>query len=211
MHQSRAILLGVLGLLLLTNTGVRCKTFNSVVIDLPKAEAIFDSDPVPVSVRIGPSFDPLSVEMLLNDTDLIAALGLTPPFSGAGGVANVGGDLVTVSNFNFPGGTGVKFVTLELSALDTDDQELVVRATHANLSQIERLRAFVFVDFFTQELEILSAAGLAEPVQSEVGGSILANASLGDPFAAPPVSLTDGGTLRQGFVEAAEGLIAGAP
>ena len=37
----------------------------------------------------------------------------------------------------------------------------------------------------------------------------LAGATTGDPLAAPPVGLSDGGELRSGFVEAAEGLIAG--
>ena len=132
-------------------------------------------------------------------------------FSGAGGVVNVGGDLVTVSNFNFPAGASTKFVTLQLSDLDSNLHALVLRASRLNLTQAEKARTFTVVDFFTQELQILSAAGLSEPLQSGPGGSILANATLGDPFAAPPVSFSDGSSLRQGFVEAAEGIIAGAP
>lgn len=189
------------------NGGANCGPFNNIAIDQPPLGSVFDNDPVAIALRIGRGFDPLSVEVELDGVDLIAALGLTPPFSGAGGVVNVGGDLVTVSNFDFTD-TPTKFVNLEISDLDTADRTLVVRGVKSGVGLQQKTRPFVFVDFFTQELEIFSAAGLAEPEQTGPGGTILANASLGDPFASPPVTFPDDSVLRQGFVEAAEGRIA---
>ncbi len=205
---STLALLCLLAVLLL---GARCR-FTGISIDAPAAGLILDAQPVAVLARLASSFDSQTVEVRLDGVDLIDALGLTPPFSGQGGVVNVGGDLVTVANFTFNDpDPGVKTVSLELSDLDTDEHLLEVEGVRLGVDLLTVASDFTTVDFFTQELELVPAAGLpGGPEQTGEGGSILANATLGDPLAGPPIAVSDGGEIRSGFVEAAEGRIAGA-
>ena len=209
---TRSLQLVLALLLTLFVVGPRCGGFKSIAIDTPADGLIVDAEPVAVSARLADIFDPLSAEVRLDGVDLIAALGLTPPFSGAGGVVDLGGDLVTVSNFTFTAADlETRMISLELLDLDPGEHLLEVEAERVALEVVTMSAAFTSVAFFTPELDVLAAAGLPEgPEPTGPGGSVLANATLGDPLATAPVALSGGGELRAGFVEATEGRIAGA-
>jgi len=84
-----------------------------------------------------------------------------------------------------------------------------VEGTKFNLQVVNDAAAFEVIGPFTLEAEVLASAGLPEaPLDAGAEGFLL-NATLGQPFAAPPVGLSGGGELRPGFVEASEALVAG--
>ena len=75
----------------------------SIVIDAPFHGALLE-DPghaVALAARVGTNFDMASVEVRLDGVDLVAALGLVPPFAGASGVVVIGSTPVSISQFSF--------------------------------------------------------------------------------------------------------------
>lgn len=157
--------------------------------------------------RVGKSVDPASVAFWLDDVDLTAALGLVPPFADEGGLVMVGPDVVTVSGFTFapPGGATAEF-SLTLAGLSAGGH-VVTAAGTKNGNLIVRQRSVSLVDGFVQELATTAAAGLPGGPLA-VGGRVLANASLGQAIAAPPIVVPIDETLRSGHVEAAEQTLA---
>ncbi|MCZ6783829.1 MAG: hypothetical protein O7G30_11040 [Proteobacteria bacterium] len=209
--ESRARLVLALLVVSLLAVGAKCGGgAGTIIIFEPDPGDLFDEAPIVVSARLSSNFAPGTVQVRVNGVDLIEALGLLPPFQGAGGVVQVGADFVTVSNFDFVVGAQHR-VDLEIDGLSPDDHVLDVKGFNVELGhQVTRVVEFTLVDFFTQQAHVVAAAGLpAGPEPIGGGGGSLANATLGEPRAAPPVGVPDGSELRSGFVEAAEALIAG--
>jgi hypothetical protein len=183
--------------------------FRTIVIDVPLAGALLE-DPghtVTLAARVGANFDPASVEVLLDGVDLIAALGLVHPFSGAAGVVVIGATPVAISGFRFTS-TNPRRVDLVASGLDLGSHSFQVRGDRANGSGSALDSAsFEIHDPFALALEAL-VPGAARPRAAGAEGTLL-GATLAQPLASGPVSLSDGGELRSGFAEASEALIAG--
>jgi len=205
MRRSRLLaLLAILPALLAAPCGLR-----SVVIDRPFDGALLE-DPghaVSLSARLGTNFALASVEVRLDGVDLVAALGLVPPFAGASGVVVVGSSPVAISEFSFTTGNPRR-VDLVAAGLPLGAHALEVEADRNDGSgSAVDAAGFEIFDPFALAAEAIVPGG-ARPRDAASEG-ILFGATLGQPFAAPPVALGDGGELRSGFVEASEALIAG--
>jgi hypothetical protein len=195
-----------------TGTGVgviQTAGFTVVVPLAPRDGALIDDSVVPAAGSVSSEIERASVAVQLDSVDLIAALGLTAPFAGAGGVVAIGPDLVTVSGFDFATNeAGWSHITLSLSGLPLGSHSLslagVNAATGAGMTQTAD---FAIVAPFTQEVQVLVSSGAPHPLQA--ASSTLFGATLGQPLAAPPVGLPGGSELRTGFAEVAEARIAG--
>jgi hypothetical protein len=208
----RLLTLGLGVAALAVGLGGRCGGgFKTIAIDAPTQAAILDETPVAIEARVEGGFDQASVEVRIGGVDLIAALGLAPPFSGAGGQVLVGSDLLTISGFDFTGVGNPRLISLDVEGLSLGPHTVEVLGLDQSAQLVLRSVTFQLVDHFTQRAGVLAAAGLPEgpaPIAGGAGGE-LANATFGQPFAAPPIPLSDGSELRPGFVEVAEASIAG--
>jgi len=187
------------------------KTFVGLLIDQPAEGELFDEDPILFAARVGRNFDETTLSVELDGTDLIAALGLVPPFQGAGGNVLLGsGDVVTVSDFEFSTTNPSAFlVSGSVVGLAIGPHTLEVVGLNQTTSLfVSDLHPFERLLLFQQAAPGLAAAAL--PFGPDSGGveGTLANASLAAPLAGPPVFFADGSELRAGLVEAAEGAIA---
>ncbi len=201
------ILFGLVGAY---SMGARCGGPPQVRIDSPADLALFTADGVAVSAIAGSRVQTSSITLEVDGVDLVAALGLVPPFSGQAGSVLIAGGLLDVTNFSIEQGSPASLnrIDVDLSGFVLGPHSLVVSALDAD-SVLKSDRAdFDLVDFFTQEASALTSAG-ASPIS--FGLSTLANASLGEAVAAQPIGTAAGETVRSGFVERAEQLIAGGP
>ena len=184
--------------------------FRSIVIDAPFDGALLE-DPghgVALAARVGPNFDPATVEVRLDGVDLVAALALVPPFSEASGVVVIGSTPVSITGFSFTTDTNPRLVDLVASGLDLGAHALEVEGDKNDGSgSVVDSAGFQIFEPFSLAAEALVPGG-ARPRDAGSEGTLF-GATLGQPLAAPPVALADGGELRTGFVEAAEALIAG--
>jgi hypothetical protein len=206
MRPSRLLALAsLLPALLAAPCGLR-----SIVIDAPFDGALLE-DPghtVALAARVGTNFDPGSVEVRLDGVDLVAALGLVPPFSDASGVVVIGATPVSISEFSFTTNTNPRLVDLVASGLALGPHALEVEGEKNDASgSVVDLAGFEIFDPFAFAAEALVPGG-ARPRDAGAEGTLF-GATLGQPLATPPVALADGGELRSGFVEASEALIAG--
>lgn len=181
-----------------------------IVIEAPRDGALFE-DPLPsvaAAARLSNAIDPGSVAVELGGVDLVAALGLLPPFSDESGVVQVGVALVTITGFSFtPLGSGHR-VELVASGLDEGLHSLAVSGLKASAALVSRSVEFRITGPMTLEVEALTAAGTPPGLTTGAEGT-LANAALAQPLAAGPVGLVGGGELRGGLVPVAEARIAG--
>jgi hypothetical protein len=204
MHPRLLALTALLPALLAAPCGLR-----SIVIDAPFDGALLE-DPghtVSLSARIGANFDPASVEVRLDGVDLVAALGLVPPFTGASGVVLVGSDPIAISEFSFTTG-GPRLVDLVADGLPLGVHALEVEGDKSDGSgSVVDTAGFEVFDPFALAAEAIVPGG-ARP-RDLASGATLFGATLGQPLAAPPVGFGDGSELRSGFVEVSEALIAG--
>lgn len=188
--------------------GPRCG-FKSIVIDEPMDAVLLDdpSHTVVASARVGTNFDATSVEVRLDGVDLVAALGLVPPFSNAGGSVLVGSDLVTVSAFSFTLGSP-RLIDLAASGLPVGPHSLAVEGDKQDGSgSAADSVAFEILDPFSLAAELVAPAGRG-PANAGAEGTLFGS-SLGEPLAAPPVTLSGGDELRSGFVEVSEAFLSG--
>ncbi len=207
MPGSRRRLLALL-VLLPMGLALVCGGFQTIVVDEPRVTLI-DDPAIQVAARVGGNFVKTSVQVRLDGVDLIAALGLTPPFFAASGAVLVGSDLVTVSGFSFDSQVGPMTIDLALAGLSPGTHAVAVQGTRSGDGQpFADTASFQVVDGFALAAEVVPAAAIEEPETSGAEGTLF-GASFGEPFASEPVALTGGGTLRQGFVEVSEALIAG--
>lgn len=208
----RALPVFVLAGLALGLLGMPCGSFNTIVIDTPANEQLVQDGTLDVEARVAGTFDASTVEVRVGGVDLIAALGLVPPFSGAGGVVVIGADNVTIAGFTYDPTLPGQAKALDLSASGFSEGP-----SSLEVSGIRNGQATVVTD--TADFQIVaplglvaesgSAGGMLQGAQAAGAGSTLANASLAGTPAAAPIALPGGGALRSGFVEAAEAKIAG--
>jgi hypothetical protein len=182
----------------------------SIVIDAPFDGALLEdpSHGVALAARVGPNFNVATVEVRLDGVDVVAALGLVPPFTDASGVVVIGSTPVSISEFSFTTNTNPRLVDLVASGLDLGAHVLEVEGDKNDGSgSVVDVAGFGIFDPFALAAEAIVPGG-ARPRGAGSEGTLF-GATLGQPLAAPPVTLSDGGELRSGFVEAAEALIAG--
>jgi hypothetical protein len=211
--RRRAKLLFFAALVLAAGIGAPCGTvFKTIRIDRPADTLLVADGTLVVAARVAGAFDPATVEARIDGVDVIAALGLVPPFDAASGVVQIGPDMVTISDFDYdPGQAGsakhLRFLAtglsqgmhqLEVSGLKSVDQSLTLRTAD-----------FDVIPALSLVAQTLSSHVLLLGPISLSSGDELRAVSAGEPFAAPPVGLSDGGELRSGFLEAAEARIVG--
>jgi hypothetical protein len=181
----------------------------TILIDVPVNGALLEdpSHSVSAAARVGRNFQVPTVEVRLDGVDLIAALGLVPPFGDASGVVMIGSDPIAVSDFDFIIGNPrrVSFVASGL-ALGAHALEVEAERNDGSGSVVD-LAGFQIFDPFSLAAEAIVPSG-PRP-RDLASGATLFGATLGQPLAAPPVGFGDGGELRSGFVEASEALISG--
>ena len=182
----------------------------TVQISKPRVGLLSDDPGLDVDVRVGRNFVPTSAVVLVDNVDLIAALGLTPPFAGASGSVTIGGNLVAVTGFSYaiPSSDPVA-VNATLAGLPAGDHVLEADALpQGGGAATTKSAAFTVVEPFTDDAEVIASAGTPPPAPVALGTRAGA-ASLGEPLAAPPVALAGGDALRVGFVAVAHGRAAG--
>jgi hypothetical protein len=178
----------------------------TVQISKPRAGLLSDDPSLAVDVRVGRNFASTSAAVRVDGVDLIAALGLIPPFAGASGSVAIGGELVTVTNFSYaiPSSDPVA-VTATLSGLAAGAHLLEASALPSGGGPATvKSASFAVVEPFTRFSDVMASAGTPPPGAVAIG-TRAGTASLGEPLAAPPVGLAGGGSLRAGFVPAAHG------
>ena len=198
----------VLAAILPAALAARCG-LSTIIIDRPFDGALLEdpSHAVSLTARVGTNFNLASAEVRLDGVDLVAALGLVPPFANASGVVMIGSDPVAISGFSFTTGNPRR-VDVVASGLPLGSHVLEVEGDKNDASgSVVDLAGFEIFDPFALAAEAIVPSG-ARP-RDLASGATLFGATLGQPFAAPPVALTDGGELRSGFVEVSEALIAG--
>ena len=200
---TRALLaLAAVGLLL----GAGCP-LSTVSITDPRAGSLHDDPAISLDVKVGRNFAQTGTVVRVDGVDLIAALGLVPPFAGASGNVTIAGELVAVSNFSYtiPAATDPIQLTATLAGLSVGDHSLEAEAPPpgAGAPTIKSNR-FAVVEPFTKELEVIASAGAAPPGLLVIGNHV-GGATLGEALAGPPVGFAGGGTLRAGFLPAAQG------
>jgi hypothetical protein len=176
----------------------------TVQIAAPRNGSLHDDPGLAFEVRTGRNFVHTSTVIRVGSVDLIAALGLVPPFAGAGGNVTVGTDLVAVSDFTYsiPAPPAPIRVSGTLTGLSAGDYVLEAEATKPSTATTTKAAAFAVVEDFTREAEVIASAGTPVPGPVTLGASARI-ATLGEPLAAPPVGLSGGGELRPGYVPAA--------
>jgi hypothetical protein len=103
-------------------------------------------------------------------------------------------------------------LSFEVTGLPAGGHDLEVEGIRSTNGSLQSdIAHFTLLEIaFEQRLQVLSASGRRLGAEATPGGgTVLANASLAEPFAAAPVGLSDGGELRAGFVAAAEAHAAG--
>jgi hypothetical protein len=179
---------------------------STVAIQNPRAGSLHDDPAVSLDVLVGRNLVQTATVVRVDGVDLIAALGLTPPFTGASGTVAIGGDLVAVSNFSYviPAATDPIRLTATLAGLAAGDHTLEAEAASpTGGAPTIKSNPFAVALPFTKELEVLASAG-TPPSGLLVIGSRVGAATLGESLAAPPVGIAGGGSLRSGFVPAAQ-------
>jgi hypothetical protein len=202
----------VLGLASALLLGAPCQPFSTISISTPVPGFVVDDPSLPVSANVATAFTPSTVEVRVDGVDLIDALGLAPPFTNAAGTVSIGGQPVQVSTFTYdsaaPGNP--KLVSAVLTGLPEGTHDLAVSGVRTSNSQlVTDLHPFTITSPLGLALDVVPAS--ANRTGATAGGGALAYGTTGGPLAGTPVSLSDGGALRPGFVHAAEGRIAGSP
>lgn len=184
-----------------------------VSIRQPQDGSLHDDPGVAVSVRVGRNFVHTGASVRVDGVDLIAALGLTPPFAGASGSVVIGSETVVVTDFTYeiPAPPTPIHVSATLTGLSVGDHVLESEAppSEGGAPGFDT-HAFAVTEPFTLAGEVLASAGTPPPGLVTLGGRPAA-VTLGDPLAAPPVGIAGGGALRPGFVPAAQARSGGNP
>jgi hypothetical protein len=180
----------------------------NVSIPKPRANALADDPTVAIEVLVPRRFTAEASTVTLDGVDLVAALGLVPPFADAAGNVVIGGQPVAISDFDYEiPASGPVVIRATLSGLAVDDHVLDAQAQPV-VSGSFRSRIFAVVEPMTLEAEVIASSGT--PAPPLVIGNHVGNATLGESLAGPPVGRAGGGSLRSGYVPAAQAR-AGAP
>jgi len=184
---------------------------STVAIQSPRTSSLQDDPAISLDVMVGRNFVQTATVVRVDGVDLIAALGLTPPFAGASGNVTIGSDLVAVSNFSYviPAATNPIRLTATLAGLSAGDHTLEAEAPPpGGGTPTIKSNLFAVALPFTKELEVIASAGTPPPGLLVIGNHV-GGATLGESLAGPPVGIAGGGTLRSGFVPAAQGRAGG--
>jgi len=176
----------------------------SVVITKPRLNALEDDPGVAIAVSVPRRYVLDASTVRMDGVDLVAALGLTPPFENAGGSVLIGSTLVTVSGFTYSiPSSGSVTIDATLTGLASEDHVLEAEAIPSGGGDPTiKTRAFAVVEPMTLEAQVIASSGTPPPPL--VPGNHAGNATLGEPLAAPPVGIANGGSLRAGYVPAAQ-------
>ncbi len=180
---------------------------STVAIQAPRVGSLHDDPTIALDVLVGRNFVQTATVVRVDGVDLIAALGLVPPFAGASGNVTIGGDLVAVTNFSYaiPAMTDPIRVTATLAGLSVGDHTFQAEApSPGGGAPTIKNSLFAVVEPFTKELEVIASAGTPPPGLLVIGNHV-GGATLGESLAAPPVGIAGGGEVRAGFVPAAKG------
>lgn len=192
---------GIAGLLLAAGCPLR-----TVSIVQPRDGSLHDDPDVSVAARIGRNFVHDAAVARIDGVDLVAALGLVPPFADASGVVAIGGASVAVSGFTYeiPAPPDPIRVSATLVGLAVGDHVLEVEAPPIEVGAPAGLdvHAFAVTEPFTLEAAVLPSAGTPPPGLVTLPGRPR-SVTLGDGLAAPPVGYAGGGSLRSGFTPVA--------
>jgi hypothetical protein len=202
-RRTSAVLLVASGLLA---AALSCP-LQTVQISKPRVGLLSDDPTLAIDVKVGRNFVFTSAAVRVDGVDLIAALGLTPPFADASGSVTIGSDLVAVTGFSYaiPSASDPIAITATLSGLSAGDHVVEADALPQNGGAATgKSTAFAVVEPFTREADVIASSG-TPPLGPITGGNHAGVASLGEPLAAPPVALAGGGALRAGFVPVAHG------
>jgi hypothetical protein len=203
MANARRSLLAFAAVVVLLGSGCPLST---VAIVKPRTGSLQDDPSISLDVRAGRNFVQTGTVVRVDGVDLIAALGLVPPFAGASGNVTIGTDFVAVSNFSYtiPAAAKPIRLTATLAGLSAGDHTLEAEAPPpGGGAPTIRSNRFAVVEPFTKELEVIAAAGTPRPGLLEIGIHV-GNATLGESLAGPPVGIAGGGEVRAGFVPAAQ-------
>jgi hypothetical protein len=189
-----------------------CGGVSGIRFHEPAADALRADGAVQVSARTGEDLGEASLELAIEEIGLAFALGLTPPFLDETGVVLLDGHPIVVTGFSVFTADGSRHVQASLAGLPPGLFRLAVsgRDPRTGVSSQAHV-SFRVVDSFSLEATDLPAAGLPGGATVSESEGILANASLGQAIAAPPLATLGGHTIRSGHVEKAEALIAGGP
>lgn len=204
----------LLALVLCAALGAKCGPLRVIqFLEPDDGKLLASGAPLVVLSRIGQVFDPATVAVEIDGVDLVAALGLVPPFVGAGGAVVVGPDLVMVSNFTYdPTAPGEPRLDVQVDGLSPGAHDVTISANKtASGEPGSASRSFSVVGGFAEAVPALTAAGLPGGPATTGSAGFLANQALGQPLAAPPIGFVGGESLRSGHIEAAERSIAGGP
>jgi hypothetical protein len=189
-----------------------CGNFNSILLDAPSEGKLIADGFVDVSGRVAETFDPATVEVRIDGVDLVASLGLVPPFVNVSDSVVVGADTLAISSFSYdPTVAGVaKRVELQVTGLSLGPHtvEIFGRRT-ADESAVEQIHSIEIVGGFVAGPSELLSSGLFRRAERPGVEGTLVNAGLGHPLAGAAVPLEDGGSVRPGLVFALEGTIEG--
>jgi hypothetical protein len=199
----RVVVLLALGAVALT-----AATCPQVVVDSPRHLQIVDDPAVPVVARFGQNIDATTSEIRLDGVDLLDALGLVPPFTGAGGVVVIGSQTVTVSGFEYliapPQPQRVRFT---LTGLDPTTHVIELRGVNTIAELQTSTRTFSVSTPLALAVDAFDAGGSAAP-KGLTSGSAYAT-SLAPPWSAGRIPLSDGGSIRPAVAGAAAALAPG--
>ena len=178
-------------------------------LEAPDHGALLDEEPVAVFAIVAKAFDPASLQVRVNGIDLVAALGLAPPFVNESGSVLIGGIPVTVSGFSYDTTPpGAVLLSVSLQGLPLGSHAIEIEVTRiSNQVVVTRIADFERVAGFSQPAVEISAGGLGPAPQDFGSEGFLVGAVLGAPLTGPPIPLSGGGELRPGFVPVAEALI----
>jgi hypothetical protein len=161
--------------LAIASLGAPCSAPPPFSIAKPREAQLLPDPVVPVLTQVGRAYDPASVAIELDGVDLMAALGLVPPLTDAAGVVAIGGQPVTIQNFDFdttlPGTCQPSFEVVGLPA--GNHQVDLSGALAAGGALSTRARHFAQVDGFTKDAAELAAVFSRDlpataPAQSEL-------------------------------------------
>jgi hypothetical protein len=202
----------LLVLALVASIAITCRPSATISIVAPLPGLVVDDPSVVLAARVATAFDPMSVEVRVDGVDLIAALGLTPPFANVSGTVSIGGQPIQVTAFRYDTSLAgnPKPVDAVLTGLPEGAHDFAVRGLRlANGQLATDLHTFIVSSPLALALDAVPASASRAGAVGSAG--TLAYGTLGGALAGPPVPLADGGALRPGFVPAAEGRISGAP
>lgn len=174
-----------------------------IVISKPAANALADDPAIAIELSVPRRFVLDASVVRIDGVDLIAALGLVPPFDDASGLVAIGPDTIAVSDFDYViPASGRVVIRAMLAGLPSADHLLEAEALPAaGGAPTIAPRAFAVVEPMTLEASAIASSGTPPPPFTP--GPRMGNATLGESLAGPPVPLAGGGTLRPGYVPSA--------